>query len=103
MNDQPADQPSVIAWYQSPLFVKLLVSLVMQIIALTPLAQVVTSADIAGIVDLVLQIAALALGSYALYDRQKSTVQPLTLTKAGAELASAEASLPTIPTTELQK
>lgn len=100
MNDT---QPSVIAWWQSPLFVKLLVSLIMQVIVFTPLAQAVTSADVAAIIDLTLQIAAFILGSYALYDRKKSTIQPLTLTKAGAELASAEASLPTIPTTEINK
>jgi hypothetical protein len=97
------DQPSVIAWWQSPLFVKLLVSLIMQVIALTPLAQVVATADVAGIVDLVLQIAALALGGYALYDRKKSTVQPLALTKQSAANASAAADVPTIPVTTIEK
>jgi hypothetical protein len=94
-------QPSVIAWYQSPLFVKLLVAIVMHIIALTPLATSVTTADIGAIVDLVLQLASLLLAAYALHDRKASKIQPLTLTKAGAELASAEASLPTIPTVTL--
>lgn len=93
------DQPSAIAWYQSPLFVKLLVSLVMQLIALTPLAQSVATADVAAIVDLVISIAALAFGGYALVDRKRSTIQPLTLTKADAQFTSSMAEKPTIPET----
>jgi len=101
MNDEP--QPSAIPWWHSPLAVKLLVSLVMQVIVLTPLAQKVSAVDVAAIVDLVLQLAALALGGYALVDRKRSKIQPLTFTTATADMTTRLAEQPTIPVTEIPK
>lgn len=101
MNDEP-QQPSVIAWYRSPVFVNLIVSVIMQLMSVLHVAQW-AEADVSKLVDLALQIAAIAFAAYAAWKRKHSTVQPLALTKAGAENASAQASEPTIPKTEIPK
>lgn len=100
MND---DQPSALVWFRSPVFVNLLVSGVMQILAVSHVSTTLVEADVAKIVDLVLQIAAICFGAYAAWKRKSSTIQPLTLTTQGAASAVANASEPTIPTTELPK
>lgn len=72
-------------FYRSPVFISLLVSIISQIAAVAGVADAVTTEDIAKGVDLTLQLVALGAAGYAAWKRKRSNIQPLTLTKGGAE------------------
>jgi hypothetical protein len=76
-------------WYRSPVFISVLVSIVTQTTVVLGVADSVTTDDIAKFVDLGLQIVALSAAGYAAYKRKRSDIQPLTLTKGGAEKQNA--------------
>jgi hypothetical protein len=77
-----------IPWYRSQVYVGAIVSLLTQLTVLFGVAHLVTPADIQANVDAALQLVALASAAYAAYKRQRSDVQPLTLTKAAADQQS---------------
>jgi len=72
-------------WWRSPVFVGAIVSVISQILALSGLAEDIPSEDLSKIVDGSLQVIALAAAGYAAWKRQRSLIQPLTLTKGNAE------------------
>lgn len=78
-----------VPFYRSPVFISLLVSIVSQIAAVAGVADVVTTEDIAKSVDLTLQLIALGAAGFAAWKRKRSNIQPLTLTKGGAEKQNA--------------
>lgn len=77
-----------IPWYRSPVYVGAIVSLLTQLTVLFGVAHLVTPEQIQTNVDAALQLVALGAAAFAAYKRQKSDVQPLTLTKASADAKS---------------
>lgn len=73
-----------IPWYKSPVYVGAVVSIISQVLVLLGLGDKFAPEEIAKYVDAGFQILALAAVGYAAWKRQRSSVQPLTLTKAGA-------------------
>jgi hypothetical protein len=76
-------------FYRSPVFISVIVSIITQATVVLGVADAVTTEDIAKFVDLTLQIVALAAAGYAAWKRKRSNIQPLTLTKGGAEKQNA--------------
>lgn len=75
----------IIPWYRSPVFVGVIVSVIMQVLALLHVADKVAEADLSKLVDLVLQLIALAAAGYAAWKRQRSPIQPLASTQKSAD------------------
>jgi hypothetical protein len=71
-----------------------LVSIFTQLAVILGVADTVTTEDIAKGVDLTLQLVSLGAAGYAAYKRKKSNIQPLTLTKGGAEKQNATPEAP---------
>jgi hypothetical protein len=72
-------------WYRSPVFVSVCVSIISQLAVVLDVADQVTTDDIAKWVDLTLQLVALGFAGFAAWKRKRSDIQPLTLTKGGAQ------------------
>lgn len=74
---------NAIPWYQSPVMIGAVVSIVSQLVVLFGLniAPDVLSKD----VDAVFQVLALAAAGYAAWKRKTSAVQPVTLTQKRAD------------------
>lgn len=73
-----------IPWYQSPVYIGAVVSIVSQVLVLLGLGDKVAPEEIAKYVDAGFQMIALGAAAYAAWKRQRSEIQPLTLTRAGA-------------------
>jgi hypothetical protein len=77
-------------WYKSPVYVGIVTSLVSQALALAGRADLFAVEEINSFVAGTFQFIALAALAVSEIKRRKSAVQPLTLTKAGAEAKAAE-------------
>lgn len=80
--------PSAIPWYQSPVYIGAVVTVVSSLLSVAPKLATelgLTSSDaISHLVDTVFGFVALLAGSYTAWKRANSSVQPITMTKAGA-------------------
>lgn len=76
---------NAIPWYRSPVYIGAITSLVTQVLVLIGVADKIAPGDVAKYVDAVLQLCALGGAALAWWKRQRSDVQPLTLTKKSAE------------------
>jgi hypothetical protein len=74
-----------IPWYRSPVLVGALVSVITQLLALLGVADVFSEESVRTIVSGFLEFGALIAALVALWKRWRSKVQPITLTKAGAD------------------
>lgn len=90
------DPLPAIPWYRSPVFIGAVVSIVSQLLVLTGLTDKVSPEDVAKYVDAVFQVIALAAAVFAAVQRQRSTIQPLTMTQAGADKAGQAKSHPLV-------
>jgi hypothetical protein len=96
-------EPPALPWYRSPVYIAGITQLMSMLVVAAGLQTALPIEAINGYVEAVFVAIGVIAGIVGEIKRRKSAVQPLTLTKAGAELATAEASEPTIPTTELPK
>ncbi len=74
-----------IPWYRSPVFVGLIVAFLSKGIEVLGLADKVAPDQVANIVNWILDGVTLASLAFAGFKRYKSSIQPLAVTKAGAE------------------
>lgn len=79
-----------IPWYQSPVYAGALVSLITQLLVLFGVADKVAPDTVSGAVNAVLQLVAIAAAGLAWWKRQRSSIQPIALTKSSAEVKDAK-------------
>lgn len=95
--------PVALPWYRSPTYIGAVVTVLSTLASLAPkLFAAVGLTDPAMIntaVQAGFQVIALIAGIFTAVARAKSTVQPLTATKAGAEAVAAASPTPTKPVT----
>lgn len=84
-----------IIWYRSPVFVGVVVTIVMQLLSLFGAADIFPQEQVQAFIEGLLNIVSLGAAGYALWKRKRSDIQPVALTKSGAEkLGSTDAKSP---------
>jgi hypothetical protein len=84
-------EPNALPWYRSPVYVGIVTSILSQLLALAGRADLFPAEQLNGFVAGVFQLVAIGALGVSEWKRRKSAQQPLTLTKAGAVAATANA------------
>ena len=83
-----SDDQQTIPWYQSKIIQRLALSLVVQILAATHLSSYLAGADLAVLVDDLLQAGGIAYAAWALHARVVHPVPPVAPSQAAADKAN---------------
>lgn len=96
MSDEQ-DQTTAIPWYRSKVIQRLAFSIAVQFLAVTHLSKYVANADLALLVDDLLEAAGMAYAAWAIHARVAHPTPPIVASQKKADIANAD--LPTPPPT----
>lgn len=91
-----SDEYTTIPWYQSQIIRRLALSIAVQILSVTHLSKYMASADVAMLVDDLLEAAGIAYAAWAVHARATKPIPPVALTKARADIANAASAAPLV-------
>jgi hypothetical protein len=81
---------NAIPWYRSPVFIGAVTSVIAQVLVLLGKQDIIPPEVLNSYVEAVFQVIALVAATYAGIQRARSTVQPITVTKNGAEVLNSQ-------------